>query len=193
MHPSPSLLIASTTWRVGRGLAPVEEGRVAPRSFRGVRSNRTDTSAQLLPNKEVGCRARGASPKTRGCYLGSNRQREMVGHTLICTQMPPNLSATQQNCQLPQSPSPTLSKRGTQYLPVIADANAVQQPQKLLSLGSGDDLASRGSVLIVLLPAPHHQLPQENRAWQVLSTCAGACVTVVHMTSTRRSHDLPSE
>ena len=79
--PSPSLENTCSTWRVSRGLVPVEEGGVAPGPLRGVRGNRTDSSSQLLPGKEVGCGAGGAPPGTRGRYLGNNRQQVSRTHS----------------------------------------------------------------------------------------------------------------
>ena len=54
------------------------------------------------------------------------------------------------------------------HLSGVADPDAIQQSKKLSSLGRLDDLGSRGSLVWLLLPAPHYQLTEENRTGEVL-------------------------
>ena len=50
----------------------------------------------------------------------------------------------------------------------IADSDAVKQTEELVGLGGLDNLGSSGSFVRLLLPAPHHQLAEQHRAWEVL-------------------------
>ena len=65
------------------------------------------------------------------------------------------------------------------HLPAVADSNAVEQFEELLALCHSDDLTGCGAVVRVLLPTPHHQLAQQQRAGEVLQ---GSHVTR-HVTS----------
>ena len=57
----------------------------------------------------------------------------------------------------------------TSYLSSTADAYSIEQSEELLSLSCGDDCLGRRAVIGILLPAPHHQLPQQYCALQVLA------------------------
>ena len=57
----------------------------------------------------------------------------------------------------------------TSYLSSTADAYSIEQSEELLSLSCGDDRLGRRAVIGILLPAPHHQLPQQYCTLQVLA------------------------
>ena len=59
-------------------------------------------------------------------------------------------------------------RRIRSHLSRVADPDAIQQSKKLGCLGRLDDLGSRGSLIWLLLPAPHHQLTEEHRTGKVL-------------------------
>ena len=59
-------------------------------------------------------------------------------------------------------------RRIRSHLSGVADPDAIQQSKKLGCLGRLDDLGSRGSLIWLLLPAPHHQLTEEHRTGKVL-------------------------
>lgn len=54
------------------------------------------------------------------------------------------------------------------HLASTTDAYAIEQSKELVRFSCSDDVTGSWAVVRVLLPAPHHQLPQQHRTLQIL-------------------------